>query len=617
MRRNPSAAIGGQSLVAPLGWQTAVPALGSVTLVGFFVSIDSGDASVARKSLEWRFLPSPEGRVPAHFVDPKTGSWILIDGTWFVPERGDDFGSALLETLDERGVEGIAKRIEGSFVIVGFDGRSGTLEVATDPTSSLYVFCADCAGRRFLSTSSLLLAAISGGDFDVAGLQEFLHLGVLYGGRTLHRSVRRLWAGTVYTFRASGEALEKRWWSPSRIPIGCINDEEAVELLSERLLAAADAVRSRHPKIAADVTGGRDSRTVVSALIRRQVPFTGVVCGEPSSPDVRTAFELAEAAGFPQLHLEPENAPTLDDLLSAVDLTDGAYDCVEYSRIAWIHASLAARFDISLNGAYGEIARGHWWTPRTLLPVPQDLFSFALRKFLTEPFVPFDFGSPSTLDLPRHIAGECARINADLVDAPNARKLDNLYLMMRLQNWRGRISSSTQRIWPTLPIFSTRAVLEAALSIPPVHRFASRLTPRLVESLSPVLARVPFEDGLPGAPITRKNAMQVANAMVVRPFVDRVLRRGRTPPDRRLRVRDDLLRSPEVREVVDPATMRLRDYVAKPDLQRLIPGSAAGSLPVGQWNRVLTLELMLRRLGELRRTIGLPANRAAPAMPGT
>jgi hypothetical protein len=165
--------------------------------------------------------------------------------------------------------------------------------------------------------------------------------------------------------------------------------------------------------------------------------------------------------------------------------TDGEYDLFEYARILEIHRELSKRFDISINGSFGEIARGYWWEvlfPHTGSCRPLDCRKIARMRYVgvttDSEFVHRDL----RLDMTSHLAGVLERTNAGLSELPNAVQLDHLYLMVRMRRWQGRIVSSTNRLWPCLSPFLFRSVLESMLRAKTsVRRFSFLIRRMLAE----------------------------------------------------------------------------------------------------------------------------------------
>ena len=91
------------------------------------------------------------------------------------------------------------------------------------------------------------------------------------------------------------------------------------------------------------------------------VRFSVTVSGPEESADVQISRQLAKLAGLSHSHSCPPPMFALSDFRDALWLTHGEYDVVDYARILATHRALSGRFDISLNGSFGEVARGYWW----------------------------------------------------------------------------------------------------------------------------------------------------------------------------------------------------------------------------------------------------------------
>ena len=208
------------------------------------------------------------------------------------------------------------------------------------------------------------------------------------------------------------------------------------------------------------------------------------------------------------LNLNAHEPESLTGAKTAFPFTDGEYDLFEYARVLDIHRQLSKRFDVSINGSYGELARGYWWEllfPHTGARRPLDCRKVAQKRYAAG--IPDSaFIHPALrLDMGAHLAGVLERTNAGLSGLPNTVQLDHLYLMVRMQRWQGRIASSTNRLWPCLSPFHFRSVLEAMLRAKVHVRRFSGLIREMLAQYQPNLAAFPLEHGYPAEPLTWKN----------------------------------------------------------------------------------------------------------------
>src|SRR5699024_9746058 len=106
---------------------------------------------------------------------------------------------------------------------------------------------------------------------------------------------------------------------------------------------------------------------------------------------------------------------------------------------------------------------------------------------------------PDTLT--EHFTGAISRATGDLARERNTACLDNIYLMLRMQRWQGRIASATNRIWPCLSPLLFRRPIEIALTAPVALRRRGRMARRLLADIDYPLACLPMADGSPARPL--------------------------------------------------------------------------------------------------------------------
>ena len=462
-----------------------------------------------------------------------------------------------------------------------------------------------------LSGSSLLLAGLGDFNLDPVGCQEFLYTGVIYEERTIYREVRKLGPASIFTFSEGVLKSRQRYWHIADIAPESLDGKPAVKALAETLVLAAKRVRHVFERPVCDLTGGYDSRAVVAAFKMADVPFSTTVSGPAESADVVISRKLAESLGLPNLHLTSQGDVTFEKAKKALSLTDGEYDIVEYSRVLEIHGTLSKQFDISINGSFGEVARGYWWE----LLFPQigrrhrlDAEKLARRRYAAQSFEPSIFPPDTRLDLIPHFASVIERTNAGLTNLPNTVQMDHAYLMMRMQRWQGRIASSTNQIWPCFSLFIFRSVLETILMVKANLRRRSLLIRRMLAEFEPRLAEFPLEHGFPALPVTWKNFYRFwpivgyyRKRIMAKVFQRAGWRQAPTAPllpaANHMPPRIKLWREEEVRDLLDCGKMRLSCLADKKALDNFLSHSENQYFKFNdQWTRMLTLEYTLHVL---------------------
>jgi hypothetical protein len=454
-------------------------------------------------------FPRLNGSASQIAVDKRTGDWLLTSGTWFHPNvLASDRERALLHRYQEVGVQRLVHEMEGFFVVVIGDARSGTTYVITDLVGSCHAFWRQLPAAVLLSSSSLLLAGQEQPVLDTLAWQEFLNLGVIYEDRTLFSEVRKLKPASIYRFENGTLAGVQQYWCIARLKLESRHGQKAVEALWENLCQATRRVQGLFPKPVCDLTGGYDSRALVSAFLGAGFRPSTVVSGPVGSGDVRVSQELAQVAGLSHRHIRPRFEMNAATLRQALEATDGEYDVVEYARILAIHSDLSREFDASCNGSFGEVARGFWWEvlrPNAAFGRQLNATKVARARYATSSFGAGLFVQTGRVDMIAHLAEVIRRTLGQTTELPITSQMDEAYLWMRMQRWQGRIASSTNRIWPCISPFLLRSVLEVMLETEARFRRRSLLIRTMLARFHPAWAQVPLEHGYPAQPADLKN----------------------------------------------------------------------------------------------------------------
>lgn len=442
-------------------------------------------------------------------IDPKTGNWALAIGTWFCDDAGSGQEAYLLDRYLSVGPERLAKALEGFFVILIGDARLQVTYCITDIIGSCHCFVRSLGNVLSLSTSSLLLAGLHQAKLDPTASQEFLRTGVIYEDRTLFQDIRKLQPASVY--RVEGNQLYSvcSYWSLRDLDFESLGAKQAVGMLAENLTVVAKKISARFPSPICDLTGGYDSRAVVAAFVTSGVNFSTTVSGAHDSPDAVVSAGLAKMLRLRHQCIARATNLSFATLVQAIQLTDGEYDPFEYSGTMKVHENLSEGNDISINGSFGELARGYWWEllqPRIGAPNAFDARRVAARRFAPLSTDASLFPPDLRIDLIDHFTQIIKRANTGLESHPNTAMMDNVYLALRMQRWQGRIASSTNQIWPCLSLFLFRSVLETILKTHHKIRHRSLLIRMLLNQIQPEMASFPLEHGYPAAPFSALNS---------------------------------------------------------------------------------------------------------------
>jgi hypothetical protein len=545
--------------------------------------------------------PRLNGSAAPITVDRSTGSWLAAVGTWF-HQSGNGQIEYMLERYLAHGAEYLARELNGCFVVVVGNANTREIVVISDVIGSFHFYHRHFRAGVALSTSSLLLSRFGDTTLDPVGCQEFLAAGVVYEDRTFYNQIRKLPPASITIFRDGKQLRQQRYWCANDLLPESLSAEHASDLLWNGMVAAAASINGQYDSVACDLTGGYDSRAVAAALLGAGKKFTAVVSGPPESGDVKVSAEIAAKCGLEHIHYPLPSLPILPDEMKWVgSLTDGECDLTDYINVARIHRDLSERFAISLNGSFGEVARGYWWElliPHTGAKLKLDSSKLARRRYAVGSHTSL-LQSRYEFDLVEHFRAIVDRTVTGLESYPNTFQMDITYLRMRMQRWQGRIASSTNRIWPCVSPFMFRPVLETMLQARFAARERSFLVRLMLAKYQPELAACWLEHGYPALPATWRTVTKFwpllphYSAKVIRKVKSRYTRDVR---DQSETTRLELWRDDKVIDLLRPESMRTMEILDKHKVTQLLEASQRPRFAEGRlWSRLLSLEYALSR----------------------
>lgn len=373
----------------------------------------------------------------------------------------------------------------------------GGVRMLADSMGFRHLFlAARSSGAPAMASSALALARSLSTGLDREGLAVQSLLGWQLGDRTLFEGVRKLPAGVVADLSDAGVAIS----SPPPVESAPIRFECAVKGAAQILRDSLGALLDDHPDAVLQLTGGMDSRLLLSAVPRsRRSGLRAMTLAVPGSGDVATAAAIATryrlrhtVHGLADIQaLEPEHIWRL--CTGASERLDAMADPL---ALAGQHvAEQAFEQGVRISGLGGEIARGFYYLGRVHeRPYTRaDAVRLAdWRMFVNESV------EPGLLD--RDFAQWARGVAHDAVYTALReggdewlRATDWLYLRHRMQRWAGAtdLAVSAQRTVIN-PMLDAEFISIAGRLCPDQKRGARFLAALQVE-LDPDLARMPLD----------------------------------------------------------------------------------------------------------------------------
>ncbi len=308
------------------------------------------------------FLEQPVRGWKPPFFEEQGKSWAIAVDYPFGGKANSLLG---LCTRLEEDTTSTLKELPPPFALIWSDGTGG-IRVQNDGLGQAQLFEYD-DGQLWALTNRI--AALSALGIRLVPEPEEWAVRVTLGWFPLrlsgYRNVRFLGPGTRLLLERHGvhrrtyETLG-RWMSSDPLA-----EDECLELARSSLIEMIEAAIPLWHRPTATLSGGHDTRAVVSSLLAVGADFSVRVNGSPDHPDVVLAKELARRAGFrlrvlAQGGLPPGDPEGCRRCMSLALLWQAGY------RDAVLHKSFLARQEglggggVNVMGQHGEIGRDHY-----------------------------------------------------------------------------------------------------------------------------------------------------------------------------------------------------------------------------------------------------------------
>ena len=427
-----------------------------------------------------------------------TGTPISTDRT-LVPHRATDLQNHWVQ---------LPQLLDGQYAAVQVDGRQGRLEVLTDPLGMAQVYVHQQGATVVVSNSVRLIEETCGlTGLDAIGASLMLSLGWVGGDRTLRESVQVLQGGTVHQWTFNGVRTSVVYWPRTALlRLRAHGDDEWVDDVACRVVSMLRGLSARFGPIECDLTGGRDSRVLVAALLAAGVPATYWTGGAPGSADVRIGTDIAHAFRLSHYvdHTKAAVLPCWDDAVRLlIEQNDGLVNLWQVADCLFQDHPLA-RLPVHLWGTGGEIARGFYYQLPGL--------STCQARDMMQAFPAALLGTDTALLTPqaRQLALASVRDTCQGLlhegfepgDVPDA-----FYAYDRVRRWAGTNTRKMAQVCDLFTPFCTAPFLEAALAYPLADRIAGRLHVELIRATQPALLDFPFNK--PAGAMPRRSAQRM------------------------------------------------------------------------------------------------------------
>ncbi|HEY1338207.1 MAG TPA: asparagine synthase-related protein [Bryobacteraceae bacterium] len=445
-----------------------------------------------------------QGVAAGRIGPPRAGAaWTSADGLRRAWLDGFATGSAgeLASSLLSRGPESLLE-FSGEFFLIVHDAAQRRIYAATDRFGTRSAYWRAAAGSVAICSQlgALHRAGVAGSDLNLQHVASLLRFNKCrLGDGTLFEGVHVIMPGVV---------LEYDLTSPGSAPVECRyydhafrdeerSEEEWTEEICGLFRRAAVRVSQRSDTLALSLSGGLDSRALLASFDPEQrrsiVAFS---CGIPDSADVRLAGEVARCAGvrYSNVDLGP------DEFRGGADLSvarNEEFDIfvqggqIELQRqAAEVAGALMTGWDLDvpLRGTYLNERVLGLCSPAAVRDAVDENWSLFSRQELQS--AAQDGFVRAVSDAPEAALDESLKRVSDADPVRMYLRFLFTYEKFRLLMLRNRMARF--ELETLTPFYD--AELQATLArIPERLKVGNRLFARVINRLSPELAKIPYQ----------------------------------------------------------------------------------------------------------------------------
>jgi hypothetical protein len=379
--------------------------------------------------------------------------------------------------------------IKGNYFIFIIDKSTDYQYVFVDSSGIFKAFIR----KNVVSTSLLELARYLKYDsskLDFNAIVEFLHFGFTYFDHTFFKNIRKINKNEIIVFAGNSEPIIKeKGLAEIQQPI----DSNIIEFFQ----GFHEAVKDK--KISIDLTGGTDSRLIVSLLDYLGADYELAVSGTKGHKDIdlaRDISEILEKQFFVSYHkIEDITCDSLKDLFF---LTDAQTDILNYHRKYQLIQQRKERgFDLQITGAGGELYKDFWWLQDLPFYRKKNANLEKLYRLRIEPvFFPHHYLGDKTIAISRHLKDQILKQLQGYLLGTNTQTYDNIYYQYKIQAHTGAYVTIGSQIIDTYAPLVELDLVRLGFSLKRRERFFNHFHRKVISTYCPVISKIRTTEGV-------------------------------------------------------------------------------------------------------------------------
>jgi asparagine synthase (glutamine-hydrolysing) len=387
-------------------------------------------------------------------------------------------------------------RLLPPFGAVAARGREVTMVADSMGFQHLFHSVHGCGLPPLLSSSSLAAGHAVTAELDETAVAVQSLLGWQLGQRTLMTGIGKLAPGAVGHLDENGLRIA----APEPAVREPISFQQAVAEAAALLRTSLNALLDDYPEAVLQLTGGMDSRLLLSAIpVPRRRGLKAMTLEVPGTGDVAIAGKIARRYS---IRHDVHGLADVDDLTDAEAWELCVADSVRLDAMSDPVALAAQRIaersfeqGVRISGLGGEVARGFYYvgkvTDRSYTRADAEQLA-SWRMFVNEAIEPGVL-TGEFADWAREAANDQVYQALIAGGAEWFRAADDLYVRHRMQRWAGATDTAVSDQRTVVNPMLDAGFLDIAARLAPQDKAGSRFLAALQMELDPELGRLRLE----------------------------------------------------------------------------------------------------------------------------
>jgi asparagine synthase (glutamine-hydrolysing) len=229
-------------------------------------------------------------------------------------------------------------------------------------------------------------------EIDLDAVAEFFSFGYLLGNKTFLKNIELLPPASI--FKYSNEKIEvSQYWSWKEIQKKDIkeigNEEKVVNELGNLFIQAIERRTQSKARIGSSLSGGLDSRSIISAIPKRCYPLHAITFGNKDCDDYKIASRVCNKLGVSHHLIEITAEKWFSGIETTVYVTEGQLNVVHQHSWDAID-SLKEYADVEMNGFAGDLVIGGSYLKKSLLDKDIDA-DYIMKLCQVDIKMPFEY----------------------------------------------------------------------------------------------------------------------------------------------------------------------------------------------------------------------------------